>query len=86
MAIELFGARVAPYAALSCILSFIITGRRSIYPSQIVAIRKSASIQVEIGKEIEKVKPRFQLRRKSLINVILSIKKKIVEKVIKNKR
>jgi len=30
MAIELFGASIAPYAAVSCIVSFLVTGRRSI--------------------------------------------------------
>lgn len=34
MAIELFGASIAPYAAVSCIVSFLVTGRRSIYPKQ----------------------------------------------------
>lgn len=34
MAIELFGATVAPYAAVSCIVSFLITGRRSIFSKQ----------------------------------------------------
>jgi len=34
MAIELFGATIAPYAAVSCILSFMITGQRSIFSKQ----------------------------------------------------
>lgn len=34
MAIELFGASIAPYAAVSCIVSFLVTGQRSIYPKQ----------------------------------------------------
>ncbi len=85
MAIELFGTSVAPYAALSCIISFLITGHRSIYPSQILGIRKSASIKVEVGKEIEKIKPEAQPRRKSLTNSILKAFKKIREIIIKYK-
>ena len=34
MAIELFGAPVAPYATVACVLSFLITGRQSIFPHQ----------------------------------------------------
>jgi len=35
MAIELFGAKIAPYAALASIISFLLSGRHSVYPSQI---------------------------------------------------
>ena len=53
MAIELFGPQVAPYAALVCVISFLMTGHRSVYPSQILAFKKSKLIDIELGKEIE---------------------------------
>ena len=34
MAMELFGADIAPYAAVSCIVSFLITGQRSLFDKQ----------------------------------------------------
>lgn len=34
MAIELFGAEIAPYATVVCVISFLVTGKQSIYPSQ----------------------------------------------------
>ncbi len=34
MAIELFGAAIAPYATVACVISFLITGRQSIFPHQ----------------------------------------------------
>lgn len=34
MAIELFGAPIAPYATLVCVISFLMTGRQSIFPHQ----------------------------------------------------
>lgn len=34
MAIELFGPAIAPYATVACVISFLITGQQSIYPSQ----------------------------------------------------
>jgi len=57
MFIELFGPAVAPYAALSCVISYIMTGHRSVYPSQVLAVKKSGSIRVEIGKEISGIMP-----------------------------
>ena len=41
MAIELFGASIAPYAAVSCIVSFLVTGQRSIYPKQEFSFNKN---------------------------------------------
>lgn len=56
MAIELFGPQIGPYAALVCVISFLMTGHRSVYPSQILAFKKSKLINIELGKEIDKVK------------------------------
>ncbi|KPK02611.1 MAG: hypothetical protein AMK71_01620 [Nitrospira bacterium SG8_35_4] len=63
MAIEFFGPTLAPYAALSCIVSYLMTGHRSVYPSQVLATAKSPSILVEKGIEMDKlhsitIKPR----------------------------
>ena len=38
MAIELFGAEIAPYAAVACVISFLVTGQQSIYPSQRISL------------------------------------------------
>ena len=53
IAVQLFGSKLGPYAALSCVLSFLITGHTSALSSQILAIRKSSSVEVELGKEFE---------------------------------
>ncbi len=58
MAIELFGPQIAPYAALVCVISFLMTGHRSVYPSQILAFKKSKLIDIELGKEIVRSKPK----------------------------
>lgn len=55
MAIELFGPAVAPYAAVACIISFLMTGHRSVYPSQILSIKKSSSIVVDKGQVMEDI-------------------------------
>lgn len=49
MAIELFGPQIAPYAAVACMVSFLIVGYRSIYPSQVLGIQKSASFTAPTG-------------------------------------
>lgn len=58
MAMELFGPKIAPYAAVACVVSFLISGHRSVYPSQVLGMRKSASINVEVGKSIEDISAR----------------------------
>ena len=55
MAIELFGASLSPYAAVTCVVSFLMVGHRSVYPSQILAMTKSASLSPELGNTIEEM-------------------------------
>lgn len=55
LAVEYFGAEIAPYAAVACVVSFVMTGHRSVYPSQVLAIEKSRFIEATIGKEVEEV-------------------------------
>ncbi len=70
MAIELFGPEVAPYAAIACVISFVISGHRSAYASQIVFVKKSSSIDIDIGSEIGKVTPVYRAREGSLLYVL----------------
>ncbi|MCK9594809.1 MAG: chloride channel protein [Candidatus Omnitrophica bacterium] len=65
MAIELFGPRIAPYAAVACVISFLMTGHRSVYPSQILAFKKSKFIEVDMGKEMNDLNVSFQGSRNS---------------------
>ncbi|MBA1433609.1 MAG: chloride channel protein [Epsilonproteobacteria bacterium] len=53
MAVELFGIDIAHYAALAAVISFLISGHRSIFSSQILAMRKSEMLSVKIGEEVE---------------------------------
>lgn len=52
MAMEMFGPQIAPFAAIACMVSFLIVGYRSIYPSQLLGIQKSASFHVPTGVAI----------------------------------
>ena len=81
MAVELFGPSVAPYATVACVVSFLMTGHRSVYPSQVLSIRKSESIQVELGKELEDIETSYRPRRRGLIIRVLRLLKKIEDLV-----
>lgn len=72
MSVELFGPQVAPYAAIACVISFLMTGYRSVYPSQILAIEKSPSFSSEKGKEMKDIQDvEFHPRPKSVASGIL---------------
>jgi H+/Cl- antiporter ClcA len=78
MAVELFGPKLAPYASVACVISFLMTGHRSVYPSQVLAMSKSSSIQVEVGKEIEVITAKYKPRKKAVLTLI----KKILDSII----
>ena len=52
LSVELFGMHVTHYAALAIIISFLMTGHRSVFPSQVLAMKKSEALEVKIGDEI----------------------------------
>ncbi len=70
LTVELFGPAVAPYAAIAAVVSFLISGHRSVYPSQVLAMVKSPSLEVEQGCEIVAAHPTFAPREKSLISFL----------------
>ncbi|MGA2090872.1 MAG: chloride channel protein [Endomicrobiales bacterium] len=55
MAIELFGSLIGPYAAISCVISYFMTGHRSVYPSQVFEIKKSQYINFDAGSEVGEI-------------------------------
>ena len=46
MAIEMFGPQISPYAAIACIVAYIVSGHRSIYRSQRLSMTKSSSFHL----------------------------------------
>jgi H+/Cl- antiporter ClcA len=81
MAIELFGPAIGPYATLACVVSFLITGHRSVYPSQVLSISKSPSLQVELGREVEEIRTTLNLRKRGFISRVFRLIKRIEETV-----
>lgn len=88
MAIEFFGPELAPYAALSCIVSYLMTGHRSVYPSQVLATTKSPSIQIEKGIIMEKLESiKIRPRPRSITDTLFRIfhKLKNIKNIFPNK-
>lgn len=70
MAVELFGPAVAPYAAVACVISFLMTGHRSVYPSQVLSMSKSSSLTVKHGQEMGDVTDIiYEKREKSFLGI-----------------
>ena len=53
MAVELFGVHMANYAALSVVIAFLITGHRSIFQSQKLALKKADNISIGEGTDLD---------------------------------
>lgn len=76
MAVELFGIEVAQYAAISCVISYLITGHRSVFPSQILAMKKSSALDIKLGKDIEHTVVEYDTNRQKRIYKLLRQKMK----------
>ncbi|MHB8843786.1 MAG: chloride channel protein [Nitrospirota bacterium] len=81
MAIELFGPAVGPYAAVACVISFLMTGHRSVYPSQVLSFTKSSSLAVQHGKEMRSIGAvEYQPNPKSAGTAMVNLFKKMTGK------
>jgi hypothetical protein len=68
------------------IISFLITGHRSVYPSQVLASEKSSSLEVQKGEEIGEIEEvRLNPRRKSVTGNIKKILEEIQDKIEERK-
>ena len=87
MAVELFGIDIAHYAALSAVISFLLSGHRSIFSSQILAMKKSEMLSVKIGEEVENITTSLEKKEKKKIKHIkykFYTKREILKKRKKN--
>jgi H+/Cl- antiporter ClcA len=70
MSIELFGPEIANYAAISAIITYLITGHRSVYPSQKLGVKKSDAVELDEGSDIEHTKVNIDSRQIEKLNKI----------------
>ena len=80
LAMELFGPKIAPYASVACVTCFLVTGHRSVYPSQITAAMKSSSIHGNLGEEVEEVEMEFILRQHTPTSYMFSLVSKFLSR------
>jgi len=85
MAVELFGLDIAHYAAIAAVISFLISGHRSIFSSQILAMRKSEMLSVKIGEEVENISTSLEDKE---LNKINKLKERLQDKreALKNRK
>lgn len=79
MAIELFGAEIAPYAAVACVISFLLTGSQSVYGSQRVSFDKDKegpSVPVDYDKPHKA--PRMASRKGMLLKTLKEMSKHLL--------
>ncbi len=50
LAMEMFGPGIAPYAAVSCIISFLLSGNQGVYPSQMQTFTKPGAPESKAGQ------------------------------------
>ncbi len=70
MAVELFGINIAHYAALGAVISFLISGHRSIFSSQIIAMKKSEMLSLKVGEEVENINITLENHEKNKLDKI----------------
>jgi H+/Cl- antiporter ClcA len=80
MSIELFGPKIAPYAAVSCVISFLMTGHRSVYPSQYIESSKVSSIRLHSENEMENIRFSIRPKREGVYKVYMDVKKRFYDK------
>ena len=76
MAMELFGLEVAHYAAISIVISFFMTGHRSVFSSQILAMKKSDILKIDFGEDVAHAKVGMKDQD---VNKMQSIRDRIIE-------
>ena len=83
MAVELFGIDIAHYAAISAVITFLITGHRSVFPSQVLKMTKSDMLNIDYGDDITKAHVDLSVKSKDKFK---HFKKKINWRTKKDER
>lgn len=85
MAVELFGIEIAHYAALGAIISFLITGHRSIYSSQKLGMSKSDMLDVIQGDSIDQTEINID-KKKFLSSLSVKERLRVKKELLNSKR
>ncbi len=87
MAMELFGMDVAHYAAVSIVIAFLVSGHRSVFPSQKIRFAKSNLLDLEEGEDIEHSQVTLnEAQTRQFKNIRLRMERKRLRKQAERKR
>ncbi|WP_295418698.1 chloride channel protein [Sulfurovum sp.] len=89
MAVELFGIDIAHYAALGAVISFLLSGHRSIFSSQILAMKKSEMLSVKTGEAVENINISLEEKEMSKFNKLkerLHVKRELLKEKKQKKK
>lgn len=70
ISMELFGSDVGMYAAIACVIAYLIVGHKSIYPTQILVKSKTPSLFMDTDCEICKADKKFTIKNQVLKNIV----------------
>jgi H+/Cl- antiporter ClcA len=77
MAMEMFGSAIGTHAAVACLVSFLIVGYNSVYPSQLLGIQKSGSLSAPEGSQLGDIDFATVVpREKSLLQFLMKLLRK----------
>lgn len=75
MAVELFGVDIAHYAAISAVITFLITGHRSVFQSQILKMTKSDLLNIDYGDDIDQSSVDLSFKsREKIVKILKKVK------------
>jgi H+/Cl- antiporter ClcA len=76
LAVELFGSNMASFAAVSCVVSFLMTGYRSVYTSQILSVKKAPTVIASHGQEMDSLSTAFEYKtRRHMVSILHAVKR-----------
>lgn len=64
MGMEIFGPTVGSYASIVCVISYLIVGHKSVYPTQVLFTTKSPSFDMKTNCELDKIH-KFKVRNRN---------------------
>lgn len=73
LAIELFGTGLGAYAAVSAVIAFLVTGYRSLYPSQVFSIAKSSSLKIVKGRKASDVQVIVKPKKSGALKYVIKV-------------
>lgn len=86
ISLELFGNHIGVFCAIACVISYMLVGHRSIYPTQMVISKKSPSIAWDINCEVNDIRSLKLIKHDKILSLIENFRKKGKLRKLKKKQ